>query len=132
MDRNSTFNHYHRVESLARPIPSTHKRDKGTDRYVHIVAFNDAKDHEQIIRDYLQFYCHVDPDSRDSKVRGLTTDHHMCAHAILTYYLRSEINRRIEIERAPPVYDDIPTGEPILRTDTSAIWFVSRDENVRA
>jgi hypothetical protein len=91
MDSNAPFNHYHRVESLARPVPSTYKLDKGTDRYVHIVAFNDPKDHEQMIRDYLEDYCKVDPDSSDSILRGLKTDHRMCAHAILTYYLRTEI-----------------------------------------
>jgi hypothetical protein len=132
MDRNSTFNHYHRVESLARPVPSTYKLDKGTDRYVHIVAFNVPKDHERMIRDYLEVYCKVDPDSSDSTLRGLKTDHHMCAHAIPTYYLRSAINRRVEIERALSIYDDIPAGEPIFKTDTSAIWLVSREENVRA
>ena len=131
MDQNSTFNHHYRVESLARPVPSTHKPDKGVDRYIHVVGFNDAKDHEQIIRDYLQFYCRVDPDSPDSNLRGLKTDHRMCAHAILTYYLRSAINRRIEVDEAT-IHDDIPVDAPIFKTETSAIWLVSREENVRA
>jgi hypothetical protein len=109
-----------------------YKLDKGTDRYIHIVAFNDPKAHERMIRDYLEVYCKVDPDSSDSILRGLKTDHRMCAHAILTYYLRTAINRRIEIEQAPPIYDDIPAGEPIFKTDTSAIWLVSKEENVRA
>jgi hypothetical protein len=132
MDRNSTFNQYYRVESLARAVPSTYKLDKGTDRYVHIVAFNDPKDHQQMIRDYLEDYCKVDPDSSDSILRGLKTDHRMCAHAILTYYLRTEINRRIQVERATPIHDDIPADEPIFKTDMSAIWLISREENVRA
>jgi hypothetical protein len=132
MARNFTFSHYHRVESLARAVPSTYKAEKGTDRYVHMVAFNDPKDHERMIQDYLEAYCKVDPNSSDSILRGLKTDPHMCAQAILTYYLRSAINRRIEIDQAPPIYDDIPAGEPIFQTDTSAIWLVSKEENVRA
>jgi hypothetical protein len=125
------FYHYYRVESLARTVPSMHKPDKGTDRYVHIVAFNDAEDHELTIRNYLQYHCRVDPDSHDSNVRGLKTDHYICADAILTHYLGAKTNRIIEIAMTPtPIYDDNPTGEPIFKNDTSAIWLVSREENV--
>ena len=131
MDQNSMFDHHYRVESLARPVPSRHKRDKGTDRYVHIVAFNDPEDHEQAIRKYLQHVCRVDPDSRDSQLRGLTTDHLICADTILTFYLGGKLNRIIDPERTTPVYDDIPVGEPIFKTETSAIWLISREENVR-
>lgn len=81
-------------------------------------------------REYLQTYLRVDPDSDDSKQRRVTTMLHLCANAILTYYLRSAIHRKIKIEgRSEPIYDsDVPTGEPIFKTDTSAIWLVSKDE----
>jgi hypothetical protein len=131
MEQNPTFHYYYRVESLARPIPSRCKRDKGTDRYIHIVAFNDPKDHEQMIRNYLKYHCRVDPDDPDSQLRGLNTDNHICADAILTYYLGAKINRIIHADRTVPA-DDIPAGAPIFNTDTSAIWLVSREENVRA
>lgn len=131
MEQNSTFHYYYRVESVARPIPSSYKRDKGTDRYIHIVAFNDPKDHEQMIRNYLQYQCRVDPDDADSRLRGLNTEHHICADAILTHYLGAKLNRIIDADRTTPA-DDSPAGAPIFKTDTSAIWLVSREENVRA
>ena len=125
--------HYYRVESLARTVPSRHKPDKGTDRYVHIIAFNDAEDHELTIRNYLQYHCRVDPDSHDSNVRGLKTDHYICADAILTYYLGAKTNRIIEIEMTPtPIYDDIPAGEPIFKNDTSAIFSFKRGKRSRS
>ena len=132
MNRTPDFNYYYRVVSLASKVPSTYRPDKGVDRYVHIVAFNDTKDHEQAIRDYLQVYCRVDPDSDDSKRRGLLREHFLCASAILTYYLRSAINRRIEIEEASePVYEpELPESDPVYRTNTNAVWLVSREENI--
>jgi hypothetical protein len=132
MDQHFGFSHYFRIESLARPVPSTYKPDKGVDRYVHLVAFNDPKDHEETIRNYLQTYCRVDPDSDDSRLRGLKSDHFMCANAILTYYLRSAINRIIEVGTTQHADDsDIPTDEPVLKTAGSVIWFVSKEENFR-
>lgn len=129
MDQHSGFSHYYRVESLARAVPSTYKADKGTDRYVHVVAFNDPKVHEATIREYLQTYCRVDPDSADSRMRGLVSDHFMCADAILTYYLRSAINKRIEVERTQHADEsDIPTDNPVLKTEASAIWLISKEE----
>ena|SRR5438270_4673688 len=128
------FNYYYRVESLASEVPSSYGRpEKRIDRYVHIVGFNDVKDHESMLRDYLQIYCRVDPDGDDSKQRRLTSEPFLCADAILTYYLRSAVNRRIEIERTSGDVDDsdVPTNDPIWNDATSAIWLVSRKENVR-
>ena len=132
MGQGIDFNYYYRVESLASKVPSSYRPDKSVDRYVHIVAFNDPKDHEEAVREYLQFYCRVDPDSEDSRQRGLVREHFLCASAILTYYLRSEVNRRIEVKQAPQlVYEpELPEVGPVYRTDASAIWLVSRDENI--
>jgi hypothetical protein len=127
----SDFMYHYRLESLATSIPSSYGDEKEvTDKYVHVVGFNDPKDHESITREYLQTYLRVDPDSDDSKQRRVSTMPHLCADAILTYYLRSAIHRKIEIEgRSEPIYDaDVPTGEPIFKTDTSAIWLASKDE----
>jgi hypothetical protein len=128
------FNYYYRVESLATDVPSSYGQSaKRIDRYVHIVGFNDVKAHESILRDYLQVYCRVDPDSDDSKQRHLTSEPFLCASAILTYYLRSAVNRRIEIERSSDDLDDsaLPTNNPIWSDAASAIWLVSREENIR-
>jgi hypothetical protein len=127
----SDCNYYYRVKSLASSIPSSYGDEKElTDKYVHVVGFNDPKDHEAITREYLQVYLSVDPDSDDSKQRRVTTMLHLCANAILTYYLRTEIHRKIKIDgRSEPIYDsDIPEGEPTFKTDTSAIWMLSKDD----
>jgi hypothetical protein len=132
MNSRSNFNYHYRVESLAKPVPSIYRPDKSVDRYVHIVAFNDPKDHEEKTRDYLRYYCRVDPDSDDSRLRGLSRDHFLCANAILTYYLRSAINRRIEVDTpSQPVSEsELPNTEPVFQTETSAIWLVSREEDI--
>jgi hypothetical protein len=130
MKRPPDFNYYYRVESLASQVPSDYRPSEGVDRYVHIVAFNDPKNHEETTRDYLSVYCRVDPDSDDSRQRGLVGEHFLCASAILTYYLRSAINRRIEIRSSSqPVYE-VPDTEPVYLTDTSAIWLISREEDI--
>src|SRR6266545_1949511 len=124
VDQDYGFKYHYRVESLASAVPSEYKVDKGTDKYIHVVGFNDPKDHEAMTRNYLQFHLRHDPDSDDSRQRHLSTEPFLCANAILTYYLRSAINRMINIEAtSEPVYDsDIPAGEPIFKTDMSAIW----------
>lgn len=127
----SDFNYHYRVKSLASSIPSSYGHEKEvTDKYVHVVGFNDPKDHEAMTREYLQYYLRVDPDSDDSKQRRVSTMPHLCANAILTYYLRSAIHRKIKIDgRSEPIYDsDIPTAEPIFKSETSAIWLVLKDE----
>src|SRR3989442_12644455 len=126
----SDFNYHYRVSSLASSIPSSYGDEREmTDKYVHVVGFNDPKDHEAMTRDYLQVYLRVDPDSEDSKQRHVSTMLHLCANAILTYYLRTAIHRKIKIEgSSEPVYDsDIPEGKPTFKTDTSAIWMVSKE-----
>jgi hypothetical protein len=127
----SDFNYHYRVKSLATSIPSSYgDEEEVTDKYVHVVGFNDPKDHESLTREYLQTYLRIDPDSDDSKQRRVSTMADLCANAILTYYLRSAIHRKIEIEgSSEPIYDsDVPTGEPIFKTDASAIWLASKDE----
>ena len=129
------FNYYYRVESLASEVPSSHGRpDKHIERYIHIIGFNDVEDHESTVRDYLQIYCRVDPDGDDSKQRDLTSEPFLCADAILTYYLRSALNRRIEIGRtsADVGASNLPTNDPIWNDSTCAIWLVSRNEKVCA
>lgn len=133
MEMDPGFKYYYRVESLAKPVPSSYRTTEGADRYVHIVAFNDPKDHEEMIRDYLRYYCRVDPDSDDSRWRGLVRDHFLCANAILTYYLRSAVNRRVEVDKPSEPVDEseIPNAEPVFQAKASAIWLVAREENVR-
>src|SRR6185312_5376351 len=120
VDQDSGFRYYYRVESLATSVPSSYgnKKEK-TDKYVHVVGFNDPKDDEAKTREYLQVYLRVDPDSDDSKQRRLSIQPFLCANAILTYYLRSKVNRKIRIDgRSEPIYDsDVPTGEPIFKSD---------------
>lgn len=125
------FNYYYCVKCLAISIPSSYGDEREvTNKYVHVVGFNDPKDHEAMTREYLQVYLRVDPDSEDSKQRRVSTKPRLCANAILTYYLRDKVNRRIRIDgNSEPIYDsDVPKGEPIFKTDTSAIWMISKDE----
>ena len=126
----SDFNYHYRVRSLATSIPSSYggKREV-TDKYVHVVGFNDPKDHEAMTREFLQVYLRVDPASEDSKHRRVSTMPHLCANALLTYYLRTSIHRKIKINgRSEPIYDsDIPESEPTFKTEISAIWMLSRE-----
>lgn len=127
----SDFNYHYRVKSLATSIPSSYGHEtEVTDKYVHVVGFNDPKDHEAMTRDCLQYYLRVDPDSDDSKQRRVTTMLHLCANAVLIDYLRTKIHCKIKFNgRSEPIYDsDIPVGEPIFKTDTSGIWLVSKNE----
>lgn len=132
MSNTPDFNYYYRVESLASEVSSSRRPAAGVDWYVHVVAFNDTRDHEEMVREYLSVYCRVDPDSEDSRQRGLMREHFLCAGAILTYYLRSAVNRRVEVKHSSqPVYEpDLPQTAPVYLSDVSAIWLVSREENI--
>ena len=113
-----------RVHAIATSEPNRASTEREVENYDVVVCFNSAKDHESVTKEYLKYYLRVDPDSHDSKLRGLSTKDNICAEALATYFLRDITRKCIDAECMYDSYvKDLPLKEPTVMTDTYAIWY---------
>lgn len=113
-----------RVHVVATREPHHAYTEREVETYDVVVCFNSAKDHEEVTKEYLRYYLRVNPDSYDSKLRGLSTDSNICAEALATYFLRDICRKHIEAECKLDIYvKNLPERVPDAMTDTYAIWY---------
>lgn len=113
-----------RIHAIATREPHCYFTEREVENYDVIVCFNSAKDNEDVTTEYLRCYLGVDPDSYDSKLRGLTTDRNICAEALTTYFLRDITRKCIDVKCMYDNYvKDLPVRQPDIMTDKYAIWY---------